>query len=68
MHTGANATLRRKHRLYVDVTFSQGVSSRDAAKGLQLIIDWRLDLAASPVWDYEGSPYVDKISIVEKRK
>ena len=55
---------RRKHRLYIDVTFSQPISYRSAAKGLSLTLD-KLDLQAKPVWLYDGSPYIDKITIVE---
>jgi len=56
---------RRKHRLYIDVTYSKAVSYREAAKGLQWLLDWRLDLDKRPVWAYDGAPYVDKLTIVE---
>ena len=63
---GATITGRRKHRLFIDVTFSSAVSRRDATKGLQLVLDSRLDLAAKPVWAYDKSPYVDKLTVLER--
>ena len=58
---------KRKHRLYIDVTYSCPLTQREAAKGLQMTIDDRLDLAKGPVWFYDNSPYIDKIKIVEKQ-
>jgi len=66
--TKRSTSVRRKHRLYVDVTFSSPVSRRKAAYGLRLVLDDRLDLQAKPVWAYDGSPYIDKLSIKEKDK
>jgi hypothetical protein len=57
--------VRRKHRLYIDVTFSKAVTTRSAGKGLQLVLDTRLDLARAPVWAYDSSPYIDKLVVVE---
>jgi len=31
--------IRRKHRLYIDVTYSEPVTNREAAKALQLVLD-----------------------------
>lgn len=59
--------LKRKHRLYVDVVFSKYITQREAAKGLQLILDERLDLQRAPVWAHEASPYIDRITIVERK-
>ena len=56
---------RRKHRLYIDVTYSSKLPPREAAKGLQLFLDTHLDLANCPVWLYANSPYIDKVQIVE---
>jgi hypothetical protein len=56
---------KRKHRLYIDVTYSQPVGMRDAAKGLQLTLE-RLDLDKTPVWLYDNSPYIDKLTITER--
>lgn len=56
---------RRKHRFYIDVTYSKPVEMREAAKGLSLVLDERLDLEARPVWAYDNSPYIDKLQIVE---
>lgn len=57
---------RRKHRLYIDVTFSKPITRRDAKYGLQLVLDTRLDLAAKPVWAHDNSPYIEKLSVLEK--
>ena len=59
--------LRRKHRLYIDVVYSKYVTQREAAKGLQLVLGSRLDLQAAPVWAVDNSPYIDKLTVVEKR-
>ncbi len=58
---------KRKHRLYIDVTYSSAVGQREAAKGLRLVLDDRLDLASKPVWLYDNSPYIDKLVITEKQ-
>ena len=58
---------RRKHRLYIDVTYSSKLTRRDAAKGLQLFLDSNLDIAKKPVWLYDNSPYLDKLQIVEPK-
>ena len=58
---------KRKHRVYVDVTYSSAVTHGDAVKGLQELFDSRLDLARAPVWGYLNSPYCDKIVVVERR-
>ena len=63
--------LRRKHRLYIEVTYSKSVTQRDAAKGLQMILDAQLDLGQAPrgsVWFYSGSPCIDKLKVVERRE
>jgi hypothetical protein len=59
---------QRKHRFYIDVTYSKPVEYREAAKGLSLTLDNKLDLTASPVWAYDTSPYIDKLVIVEKTR
>ena len=58
---------RRKHRLYIDVTYSTLVEYREAAKGLQLTLDSRLDLQKKPVWAHHNSPYIDKVTVTEIR-
>lgn len=67
MHGKKTPSGRRKHRLFIDITFSHAISMRDAAKGLQLVLDTRLDLQANPVWAHDASPYIDKLTVVEKR-
>lgn len=57
---------RRKHRLYVDITVSEAMSKRRAAKALRLMLD-RIDLQAQPIWAHEKSPYCDKLVVVEPR-
>lgn len=59
--------LRRKHRFYIDVTYSSPIEMRNAAKGLQLVLDDRLDLEAKPVWLTDNSPYIEKLTITEMR-
>lgn len=56
---------RKKHRLVIEVTTSSAISERDAAKGLQLVLDGRLDLQASPIWAHDKSPYIDKLTVKE---
>lgn len=65
MHGVKTPTSRRKHRLFIDVTFSSAVSRRDAAKGLQLALDGS-SITFKPVWLYEKSPYIDKLVVLEK--
>jgi hypothetical protein len=60
--------IKRKHRLYIDVTFSSPVSRRDATKGLQLVLKSRLDLEANSVWAYDKSPYIDKLTVIESTR
>lgn len=55
---------RRKHRLFIDVTFSSPITPRDAAKGLQLVLD-NSDIDKRPVWSSDGSPYISKLNVVE---
>jgi hypothetical protein len=57
--------MRRKHRLYIDVTYSTKQTRRDAAKGLQLFLDTNLDIAKQPVWAIDPVSYIDKLKIVE---
>jgi hypothetical protein len=57
---------RRKHRLYIDVTYSKPVEYRKAAKGLELTLG-KLDLDKEPVWLYDNSPYIDKLKVTEVR-
>jgi len=57
---------KRKHRLYIDVTYSRPVGMREAAKGLDLVLRERLDLQKAPVWDYDNAPYIDKLVVTEK--
>ena len=57
----------RKHRIYVDVTFSNSLTKRNAAQGLRLVLE-RLDLDKAPIWAYHNSPYVDKIIVLESQK
>jgi hypothetical protein len=59
---------RRKHRLYIDVTYSSKLPPREAAKGLQLFLDSHLDLAKCPVWTYYDSLYIEKLQIVENNQ
>jgi uncharacterized protein (DUF1919 family) len=58
---------KRKHRFYIDVTYSKPVEYRLAAKGLILTLDNKLDLDANPVWAYDNSPYINKLVVTEKR-
>ena len=58
---------RRKHRLYVDVTFSNPQTADDAARGLRIMLD-RLDLAAAPVWVSLPATYVDKLVVLNARR
>jgi hypothetical protein len=64
--TATKKNARRKHRLYIDVTYSSPVARRDAAKGLQMVLNERLDLQAKPVWAYDNTPYIDKVNITER--
>lgn len=57
----------RKHRFYIDVTYSKPVGYREAAKGLSLILSERLDIESKPVWAYDNSPYIDKLTITEQK-
>lgn len=41
---------QRKHRLVVEFTTSHALTERDAAHGLALLLDTRLDLARAPIW------------------
>lgn len=52
--------LKRKHRLVVEMTTSEKMTEHDARLGLSLLLD-RIDLAAQPIWIYDGSPYCDKL-------
>lgn len=45
---------KRKHRFYIDVTYSRPIAMRDAAKGLDLVLRERLDLQKAPVWFVAG--------------
>ena len=58
---------KRKHRFYIDVTYSSPIAMRDAAKGLDLVLRERLDLQRAPVWAYDHSPYIDKLTVTEMR-
>lgn len=53
---------RRKHRLVLDITFSEPVTERDARVGALILLD-RLDLNKEPVWAYRSSPYCDKLTV-----
>lgn len=53
----------RKHRLVIEVTTSSAITEADAVRGLQLVLDSRLDLQASPIWANDRSPYVDKLTV-----
>lgn len=55
---------RRKHRLVVEATFSKAVTEKVARLGLSLLLE-RIDLDANPVWDYDNSPYVNKLTVKE---
>lgn len=68
MRGSRTASARRKHRLFIDVTFSTAVSRCDAAKGLQLVLNTRLDLAKCQVWAFERSPYIDKVTVLEAKQ
>jgi hypothetical protein len=57
--------VRHKHRVYVDIIVSAPMTRRDAAKGLQLVLDERLDLEKAPIWAYDNSPYINKLRVVE---
>lgn len=54
---------RRKHRLVIEVTVSSPITEADAVRGLQLVLDDRLDVQASPIWDTVRSVYVDKLRV-----
>lgn len=54
---------RKKHRLVIEVTTSSAITERDAVLGLQLVLDERLDLQASPIWAHDKSPYIDKLTV-----
>lgn len=59
--------LKRKHRFYIDVTYSNAIEMRKAAKGLQLVIDRWLDVDDKPVWLTDNSPFIDKVIVTEMR-
>jgi hypothetical protein len=54
---------RKKHRLVIEVTTSSAITEADAVRGLQLVLDSRLDLERGPIWAYDRSPYVDKLTV-----
>lgn len=53
----------KKHRLVIEVTTSAPVTERDIVRGLQQVLDERLDLDAKPIWAYARSPYIDKLKV-----
>lgn len=59
---------RRKHRLELDVTFSHAITRRMAAKGVQLVLDWRVDLGERPVWASKPAVYLEKVRAIEPRR
>lgn len=65
MRAVKKANVKRKHRLFIDVTYSKPLSTRKAATGLAMVLRERLDLMAKPVWAYDGSPYIDKLIVTE---
>lgn len=54
---------RKKHRLVIEVTTSSAITEGAAVRGLQLMLDDRLDLQAAPIWLYDSSPYVEKLTV-----
>lgn len=54
---------RKKHRLVIEITTSSAVTEAEAARGLQLVLDDRLDLQAAPIWESDRSPYIDKLTV-----
>lgn len=59
-------SLKRKHRLILDVTVSKAMTRRDVAKAIQRLFDERLDLAARPLFVYDNAPYCDKLVVLER--
>jgi hypothetical protein len=54
---------RRKNRLVIEFTTSHPLTEKDAAKGLQLLLDRRLDTQAAPIWANALNIYADKIVV-----
>lgn len=54
---------RKKHRLVIEVTTSSALTEAEAVRGLSLVLGERLDLQAAPIWTYDGSPYIDKLTV-----
>lgn len=58
---------KRKHRLYLDVTFNRRLSHREAAKATSAVLR-RLDMAAQAVYLSDPELYVDKLEVKEIAK
>ena len=65
MRSATKPNARRKWRLWIDVTASRPLTRRDAAKGLSLVLNERLDLDARPIWCSDPAVYFDKLTVVE---
>jgi hypothetical protein len=53
---------KQKYRFYIDVTYDRPLPQRQAAEGLQLMLD-QIDLAKYPVGDHS----IIKVDVVEIR-
>lgn len=53
----------KKHRLVIEVTTSSALTEAEIVRGLQLVLDDRLDLQAAPIWIHDRSPYIDKLTV-----
>lgn len=58
---------RRKHRFYIDVTFSRALELREAAKALGHALG-RLNYSADPIYATKNLIYLDKLIVVEIRR
>lgn len=54
---------RKKHRLAIEFTVSSAISEADAVRGLQLLLDERLDMGKAPIWMHDRSPYAEKLTV-----
>jgi len=54
---------RKKHRLVIEFTVSSAINEADAVRGLQLLLDDRLDMQKGPIWLHDKSPYAEKLTV-----
>lgn len=57
---------RRRHRLYLDVTYSRTMSRRDAAAITEMLLN-NAELECHPVWLPSGTK-LNKMTIIQPRK